>query len=177
MRRLGRFAFCGLILAALAVGGCKRRERTKVETIEEPFTLKSVVNMSDPRAAVQLVNGFYDIEFNAWRWTAGKFAVNLRPVSGSAQDGAKLVMRFSAPPPVIEHLQSVTVSAKTGTTDLGSETYSKAGEHTFTKVVPAPALAGDSAIFSFTLDKSLPAGTVDQRELGLIVTSIGLEKK
>jgi len=165
------------MLAALAGNGCKRRERTRVETIEEPFTLKSVVNMSDPRAAVQLVNGFYDIEFNAWRWTAGKFAVNLRPVAGSAQDGAKLVMRFSAPRPVLERLHSVTVTAKTGAADLGSETYTKAGEYVFTKAVPAATLAGDSVVFAFTLDKALTPGTVDQRELGLIVTSIGLEKK
>lgn len=173
MRRL---TACLIVIAALAAPSCKRRERTRVEVIEEPFTLKSMVSMSDPRAAVQLVSGFYDIEFNAWRWTAGKFAVNLRPPPGSSQTGATLVVRFSAPQPILDKLKSVTLSAKTGTVELGSETYSAPGEYAFKKTVPGAALAGESVLFSFALDKSLPAGSVDQRELGLIVSSIGLEK-
>jgi hypothetical protein len=173
MRRL---TACLVVFAALMAPACKRKERTRVETIEEPFTLKSMIAMSDPRAAVQLVNGFYDVEFNAWRWTAGKFAVNLRPPTSSVQTGATLVMRFSVPQAVLDKLKSVTLSAKTGTVELGSETYSSAGEYVFKKEVPGAALAGESVIFSFELDKALPPGTVDQRELGLIVSSIGLEK-
>jgi hypothetical protein len=165
-----------IVAISLTTGACKRRERAKVETIEEPFALKSTVATSDPRAAVQLVNGFYDIEFNAWRWTAGKFAVNLRPPRGSAESGAKLVLRFSAPEPVMSRLNTIKLSAKVGSTDVGSETYSKPGETIFRKDVPASALSGDSVVVSFELDKSLPAGSVDQRELGVIVSSIALEK-
>lgn len=165
-----------IAFVALSPSACKRRERAKVETIEEPFALKSAVLTSDPRSAVQLVKGFYDVEFNAWRWTAGKFAVNLRPPRGSAESGAKLVLRFSAPEAVLSRLNTIKLSAKVGAVEVGSETYSKPGEAVFRKDVPGAALAGDSVVVSFELDRALPAGSVDQRELGVIVSSIALEK-
>jgi hypothetical protein len=43
--------------------------------------------------------------------------------------------------------------------------------------VPASALSSDAVSAEFALDKFLPPGTVDQRELGVVVTSIGFEAK
>jgi hypothetical protein len=125
---------------------------------------------------VQLVSGFYGIEYNAWRWSAGKFEVNLRPPADSAQKGANLIVRFSVPKPVLDKLGTIQLTATAGDRTIGTEQYSMPGEHVFRKPVPAELLAGDSVIFRFALDKSLAPGTIDQRELGVIVMSIGLEK-
>jgi hypothetical protein len=43
--------------------------------------------------------------------------------------------------------------------------------------VPAEALTGDSVPIEFSTDKALPPGTVEKRELALIVTSVGLVPK
>jgi hypothetical protein len=60
---------------------------------------------------------------------------------------------------------------------LAPETYRKAGEYVYTREVSAKALGGASAQIEFALDKALPAGANDSRELGLVATSIGFDWK
>ena len=139
--------------------------------------LASVVHVADPRVSAQLVSGFYGIEGNAWRWTAGKFTVLLRPPRGAAQNGAMLQVKFSVPDPVIARLKTVSLSASVAGTKLPPETYTQAGEFTYSRELPAAALAGDAVKVDFALDKAIPPGAVDQRELGVVVTTVGLEPK
>jgi len=163
-----------------ALGGCKRRH-PRVETIEEspggPSTaVASTINMGDPRSSTQLVKGFHSIEQNAWRWTAGSFSVMLQPPPGAPQS-VNLVVSFGLPEPVIDKLKSVTLSATYNGAALPSETFSTPGDHVYLKPVPASAMTTNVARADFTLDKFLPAGAVDQRELGIVVKSISLESK
>src|SRR5216684_391037 len=85
-----------LILALAAMPGCRRRKRPVLEALPEADTQStlgntsgstpgSIVVMSDPRSSGQIVNGFYGIENQSWRWTAGKFSVLLRPPGSGAQ--------------------------------------------------------------------------------------------
>lgn len=172
MRRLSL-----VVVGLLLVTGCKRKA-TPVETIEEPSaTLATMVHVADPATAGQLVNGFYDVEQNSWRWTMGKFSVALRPPAEAAQKGANLVLRFSVPEPVIQKLSAVTISATVDRTMVGPETFSKPGDQVYRREVPAAAFSGQSSNVSFVLDKFLPAGSVDQRELGIVVSSVGFEAK
>ena len=84
-RRLS-VAAAALALTLVLAPACKRHQKVTVQTIEEPATnLASVVATADPHAATQLLNGFYGIEQNSWRWTAGRFSV--------------LCGRRAAPPP------------------------------------------------------------------------------
>ena len=176
MRRLiGVLCLCAL---GFAFPACKRREKARVQTVEETsIGLASTVSMADPKQAAQLAKGFYDIEQNAWRWTMGHFSVVLRPPAGAAQKGATLVVHFAVPGSITERLKQVALSATVNGTALPAETYSKEGEQVYAKDVPASALAGDAVTVNFSLDKFVPAGTIDQRELGIVVTSIGLEAK
>ncbi len=176
MRKLIPVLMAALLAAGLA--GCKRRPPPKVETIEEETSsLATVVHVADPRTAFQLVKGFHGLEQNAWRWTMGKFTVTLRPPLGAAQRGATLQLKFTIAEAVLERLKSMTLWASVGTAALAPETYTSAGEHTYSREVPAKVLAGEGVAVDFTLDKFLPAGSVDQRELGLIVTTVGFEAK
>ena len=179
MRRLGSrlSAWMGIALLASAAPGCNR-QRAQVETIEESSAgIASVVHVADPATATQLVRGFHDVEQNAWRWTKGSFSVALRPPAGSAQKGAMLVLRFSVPPQVLERLSSVTVSAKVEGTALPSENYTRAGDYIYRHEVPPSVLRVEIATIDFSLDRSLPPGTLDQRELGIVVKSVGFEAK
>jgi len=133
--------------------------------------------MSDQAAATQLFKGFYALESGSWRWTAGEFHVLLRSPQGAAQKGATLSFAFSIPDLVIKKLNAISLSAKVGTVTLKTESYSKAGAYTFSADVPPALLTSDSVTIDFALDKSLPAGSVDQRELGLVATAVGLESK
>jgi len=161
----------------LAAPACKHSDVHVTDTIEEAPRLASTVRMGDGTMARQLVSGFYDIESNAWRWTMQKFAVNLRPPGRSAQLGAVLELHFTIPQPSIQKLGGITLSAAIGGAALAPETYAKAGEYTYRRDVPANLLAGDAVRVDFQLDKAVPPGNVDKRELGIVAASVGLVSK
>ena len=167
------------LVVCLLFSGCKRRER-KVriqQTDEESATLASVIHMSDPKAAPQLLKGFHDIEEGAWRWTMGKFAVALRPPRNAAIKGATLHLRFTLPEAVISRVKAVSLAAVVNGASLSPETYTKAGEFDYSRDVDGKLLPGEAVNVEFTLDKFLPAGMIEQRELGVIATSVGFEAK
>lgn len=181
MRRLIEVIVISSLAAAVILGtaGCKRRaERVQVEaTEEESHPLATMVHVADPRASIQLLRGFHDVEQNSWRWTMQKFSVTLRPPTGAAQKGATLRLSFSIPEPILNRLKSVTLSANVEGVPLAGETYKTPGEQVYARDVPARALGGEAVIVDFALDKVLPPGEVDQRELGIVVSTIGFEAK
>jgi hypothetical protein len=126
--------------------------------------------MADPEAEPQLISGFHAIEQNSWRWTAGRFAVLLPPPESAA--GARLLLRLSVPEAVLRETDSVTLTAILNGLKLGSQTWSKPGEYTFVASLPAGALGPRPFTIDFALDRFLPAGKVEARELGIIVSSV-----
>jgi hypothetical protein len=165
-----------MVSLALTPVGCKRKKRAPAAE-EQPAGLATMVNAADPRSAVQLVRGFHSVEQNAWRWTMGSFAVSLKPPAGAAQKGATLELKFVVPGAIISKLKTMTLSATVNGQKLAPETYTKEGEYTYSRDVPASALAQDTANVEFTLDKFLPASPEDMRDLGVIMTMVGFEAK
>ena len=138
--------------------------------------------MDDPRAGAQLVHGFYLLEEDKWRWTASRFGVILRPPPSAAQGvpaqyGARLELMLTIPDVVVRELGSLTLSATAAQSPLAPEKYTKAGDYVYARDVPASALGGDSISIEFATDKAIPAGKIEQRELALVVTSVGLVPK
>jgi hypothetical protein len=170
---------CLAVLAAMLVfTGCRSRHKVKVQaTEEEAPSLASTVHMADPRVAAQLISGFYTVEDQSWRWTAGKFAVLLRPPRGATQKGATLQFKFALPEPVISKLQTVSITATVNGTKLPAQTYNAAGEFSYAQDVPPSLLGGEAVKVEFALDKALPPGAGDQRELGVVAQSVGFEPK
>jgi hypothetical protein len=144
-----------------------------VETPEYE-NLSSTVNTADSRVAAQLIRGFHDIEQGSWRWTEGKFSVLLKPPPGST-GGGRIVLRCVVAEPLIAKVGAVTLSARLNGGVLGTVTWRNAGEYTFTAPVPAPQLDAGAITVDFDLDKFLPAGQADARELGLIVSSVAVQ--
>jgi hypothetical protein len=168
-----------LLIAALLIAApaCKRGNVRHVDTIEEAPRLASSMQMGDATMAKQLAGGFYDIESGSWRWTMQKFAVNLRAPARSGQQGAVLELHLTVPAPSIQKLGSITLSAAIGGTALDPETYAKAGEYTYKRDVAANLLTGGAVRVDFQLDKAIPPGDVDKRELGVVATSVALVAK
>ena len=173
-RRFAPRLCCSALLVTLALAplSCKRQQAD-----QEAPGMASTVHMGDPQIGNQLVSGFYGIEQNAWRWTGRRFSLVLRPPSGASQKGATLQLRLTVPPVVIEKLKTIALSATIGGSTLPPETYTQAGNYTYTREVAPALLAGESVRVDFQLDKSIPPSGADRRELGIIVASIGLEPK
>jgi hypothetical protein len=173
-RQAAAVAVCLLLLT-----GCKRRDR-KIrvqQTEEDTVSMASMIHMSDTRAAPQLLKGFYSIEEKSWRWTMGQFSVALRPPRNAALNGATLHFKFTLPEAVLAKVKTVSLSASINGKALSPETYTQAGEFDYSRDVDAKLLTGEGVTVDFTLDKFLPAGMVETRELGVIATSVGFEVK
>jgi hypothetical protein len=167
-----------LLIAVVGLAGCKRKQTVKVQqTDEEGPRMASIVHTGDPKSETQLVSGFYDIEQNSWRWTAPRFSVVLRPPAGAAENGATLNVQLTVPDVMIAKVKTISLSATIGTTPLPPETYTQPGQYTYTRDI-APSLLGSEAVrIDFQTDKSLPPTGADQRELAVIVASVGLDAK
>lgn len=179
MRRLTQtFATVSILLFLIPAAGCRKPRKTQEKVIlDDTSGILSVIHASDARAAVQLLRGFHQLENNAWRWTAGEFAVALKPPGAAAKNGARLVLKFTAPETVLAQLKAITISAKVNGTPLPSKTFTQPGEQTYDQEVPAAALDADSVTVTFKLDKFIPASDSDQRDLGVIMTLVGFEAK
>jgi hypothetical protein len=166
--------FASLLLSTEACRGKHNRTTVVNEEQDAAPRLASVLKVSDPGAVQQLTRGFYGLEGGAWRWTARRFTVVLKPPVASPQLGAHLSLALSIPDVVTEKLGILTLSASIDGTKLASTTYSKPGGYTFSADVAPELLKKETAVVEFELDKSLPPGPSDQRELGIIATSVGL---
>lgn len=172
MRRLAAVA------AALAtlIPACRIRNKAHEKTAVDN-QLVSVVNVADPRAAVQLTRGFYDLENDSWRWTSKSFTVTLRPPANAAKAGATLELKFTIPDVMFNRVGAMSMDARVNGLDLGAQTYAQAGDCTYTRDVPAAALSTDAVAIDFHVDKGLPPSAKDSRELAVIVTTVGLLPK
>jgi hypothetical protein len=78
---------------------------------------------------------------------------------------------------IVEKLKTISLSAAIGGSALPPETYTQAGDYTYTREVAPALLAGGSVRVDFQLDKSIPPSGADLRDLGVVVLSAGLELK
>lgn len=162
-----------LTLAGIACKGKYNRVTVQNEEQDAGPRIVSTVRMNDSRATAQLLKGFYSLENNSWRWTARNFSVLLRTPLAAAQRGATLNLAFNIPDLIAQKLKDVTITASIDGMTLKSAQYKAAGSYVFSAEIPASMLSTESVKIDFALDKSLPPD-VDVRELGIIVTSVGI---
>jgi hypothetical protein len=139
-----------------------------------PSVLLSTIRVAEPRAARQLIFGFYDAESGRWRWTAKAFGVVLSLQDAAYTNGAKLVARLFIPEEHFARLGPITLSADIGGNALSPETYRSGGGHEYVRAIPGGLLPSLTAV-RLSLDKASEPGVVDHRELGIVLESIGLE--
>lgn len=178
--RIRKLRLALLLILILVLPGCKHRKVAVQQTIEDvaaPPSVASMIHMGDPKAAGQLISGFHDIENHAWRWTMRQFSVVLRPPPGSAHKDAVLTLNLTVPPVVLQEQKAITIFASIDGHKLPDETWSKPGEYAYKRDVPASLLTSDTVRVDFVLDKAIPPGAKDARELGIVVARVGLEPK
>jgi len=161
-------------LAALALCGCGRQAMLEPDQTEPPDAgFFSVLHTADPQAARQLTDGFYSPE-EFGRWTKPKFSFLLRVPKSTEPT---LVVKLFIPDEEMKQLKSMTLNASINGMALGPETFSTSGNQAYLRTVPVAALAGNPARIEFALDKWLPAGGKDGRDLGIVVTFAALRNK
>ncbi len=137
----------------------------------------SSVNMADPAQAAQLLDGFYGIEGGKSRWTARNFSALLKvPPGNTAASTLKvaLSLKLYVPDVQIRNLGPITISAEVAGQELPGLILSKPTEYTYSASVPTTALQSGYVVVNFHLDKSSTGLNGDARELGVVVTEVGL---
>ena len=172
MRRLiASLALLGL-LTSLA---CKtRKPKPEVLVDDSQAQLGSIVAANNPQTAAQLLRGFYDLENGAWRWTMPKFAISFRPPVGAKEKGAQLKVDMVLPEVIFSKTGPIEITVSSNGKALGKQTFSQAGDAKLALAIPAELLGTEAVTLEFVLDKWLPPGPVDPRDLGMIFSSAGL---
>jgi len=161
-----------VLLTVLADAGCYRQSLHPSDQRDPPDAgFASIIHAADLRTARQLISGFHEAE-SVGRWTQRKFSVALRvpPLTEPA-----VVARIFIPEVEMARLHSITMRASVNEVALEPTTFTTAGHHVYVQKIPPEALRGDRARVDFEMDKWLPAGSVEPRELGVIATVVGLK--
>jgi len=136
-----------------------------------PPRASNSVNVAAPEQAAQLLSGFYDIEGGKSRWTARSFSVLLKVPPGA---DVGLALKLYVPEAQIRNLGPITITAEIAGRQLPSLILSKPIEYTYSVSVDAAALQSQYVAVSFHLNKSSVGLNGDARDLGVIVTEVGL---
>jgi hypothetical protein len=167
------------ITALLATGpSCGPKQSAAKPDGGFDLPMLATIRFGEPRASRQLLNGFWAVENNSWRWTRHHFELVLMPPPQAFQAGAALKFRFALPAGLIDRVHSVTLTASVGGVALPPQTYTEPGGCTFVREVPAAAFAGGGPVgVVFTTDKYFRPGEVEGRELAVVASDIGLIAK
>lgn len=133
--------------------------------------------MGDPAATRQLVGGFYSVEGKSWRWTARDFVISFRTPPDATRRGALVSLEFVVPDIVIQKLSTVHLAAAVRGRQIATEQFSAPGSYTFKAEIPAELCGSTDTVIDFHLDKAIPPGGGDGRELGVIATAAALRTR
>lgn len=171
-----RYRFAPFFAALIATFACSHSDRQPPQTNPAGgLPLATTISVADPATLAQLTKGFYGLEEKTWRWTQKSFSVTLAVPRGATEKGAVLVLRFTLPEVLIKNLKSISITAAINGVALPIGSFDQAGDLIYRQEVPRDALRSNPVAVDFSLDKTLPPTTADNRELGIIVSEVGLE--
>ena len=150
------------VLDYLVVGPGESAEPAASDADARAFCLAQS-RLVDPDGNLRLIDGWHDLEYRTWRWTARRFSV----VADAPEGAATLEFRFSIPEAIFERLGALTLSPRVNGAALAPRTFAAAGFHRYVSALP-PGASGELRI-DFELDKSLNDPALDARELGVQV--------
>ena len=122
------------------------------------------------------------LELRSLVTSQGTLELSLHDVPVPSPTGNEVLVRIEASPINPSDLGVLIAGADMSAatvagTPLPPETYTKAGDYTYVRDVPASALTTPPVKVAFALDRFLKAGEVEPRELGLVVSTVGLVGK
>ena len=128
-----------------------------------------------PELQIRPLDGWYEPEEDAWRWTAKRFSLEVvlpleQPVAGFA-------LSISVPEVLVADTQRITVSCRIGGEAAGSIAYDAPGKSEFTGQFPPFAAHEPILRLDFAVDSSFCLSSGDPRELGICVPLLDSTQK
>jgi hypothetical protein len=133
--------------------------------------------MRNVDATKQLVAGIYSVENRGWRWTARDFSLVLAAPRWASTRGANLIFAFYIPDAIMGRTGPVTLTAYLNDAEVGSRTYRTAGTQRFSAMIRPELLRQSPLAIGFHLDRYVPRGVLETRELGVVANTVSLESE
>jgi hypothetical protein len=130
------------------------------------------IPMGDVHLDSQL-SGFYPPE-DDFRWTKRAFSAQMTLPEPDGNE-AQLLVRVYVPDVIIQKLGSQTLSARFAGHALAPETWKQPGQYVYRRKLQPDWLKAGKTQIDFSLEKAIPAATVEPRELGIVVREIAIE--
>jgi 2-polyprenyl-3-methyl-5-hydroxy-6-metoxy-1,4-benzoquinol methylase len=143
------------------VGVTRGSEPARLDRDERAFCL--LESRHCPRYSLQFLEGWHALERGSFRWTERRFSILLKRPPLLEWSTFRFDFRLSNSGPV-------TLSASVNGISVPPATFTTEGEQSYTFNLPRETLKASPIRIDFEADKCLPAGTVDERELALLVS-------
>ena len=119
------------------------------------------------------MSGWHEQEcVETWRWTERKFSAVFTDLASDTDH--VLSLDFFLPEVIQNALGSLEIGGSINGHPLAPKSFARSGHYKYEQTVPESALIKRPVVVEFTLDKALPPGERDSRELGLVVASLRL---
>lgn len=158
-----------------AISRCESRERGARKAsilVDRVFCLIESEVTRRFTQDVECLRGWHNIEEPGWRWTEQRFSVAVQ----SRGKARRLHLDLELPDSHFQALGPIGLCSSVAGVEVGRSLLSAPGSHTHVCNLAACAHL-EQVHVEFCLDKALPAGSVEARELGIIATGIRLESR
>jgi hypothetical protein len=157
----------GRDILAFSTFGSSASDPSSLQADERAFCLAES-RMTRDLDAVQLTVGWHDIEPSGWRWTEGRFEIQLY----SSVPG-RLRLAVVVHPDRISRQAPIHVVAVQGESTLVSHSYQTPGAYSINIAITRVDLPHTTVLFQ--VSSAIKPSLMDARELALIVTSVTFE--
>ena len=133
----------------------------------------SYVLLADLRALDQLGDGWYEIENGGWRWMSREATLYLKKPTA---ENIVFEMKLYVPESVIQRVGAPSMRIVLNGELLATRKFPQAGSYVVEQTVPAQMLSPEVFRVDLKLDRAMPPSSADHRELGVVVTTVGLRQ-
>ena len=122
-------------------------------------------------ADVEFLEGWHRPEESGWRWTQRDFSARVHIAGGRRP--RRLVLDLFLSEDLMSHVNPLRLSLSVSGQPLTPEVYRSSGSHTLVRGLRGPA--ANDFLLTFSLSGALPPTPQDDRERGMVVSSIRVE--
>jgi tRNA (mo5U34)-methyltransferase len=113
---------------------------------------------------IELLSGWHGLESGGHRWTERRFAIAVKNIAGPTE----LRLKYLVTEILLKHTGPIVLSATLDGRQLPPQGSERPGQYIYTVPLDGPAT------IQFEIDKVIPAGAIEERELGVAVSAVDL---
>ena len=123
------------------------------------------------------LEGFYQVEEGAFRWTKRQFAITFDLPDAPAGGQVRMELEIYLSDPLMQNLAPIRLAGRIGNHLLDPEAFGQSGKFIYARDLPGAWFKIGPNRIEFDVDKALPPSAADGRELGIVVKHASLKRR